>query len=234
MKKIITLLVPIFIFLGGYASASYYVEVAPANPSTAVWFQFDSNGNNAFDAGDDKTDWNDAWQKYLTYGHVSKLSLDFYDTQGGSYLFSTTGYCVDLKTGAGDDVADFQGLTGNQKKAAWLMDYSLTSPNHADTPTDNVALQLAIWGVLYGDGFNVLDGLNGNGSPGSDEIFALYSDYMNAVNSNEYTGDGYQILNFNNTQDMIVKTVPIPPAILLLGLGMVGITSVKRTGMVKV
>ena len=225
MNKIFILLVPIFLLLSGYVSASYYVETELANPAISVWFQFDSDGNNLFDKDSNNAVWGGdvGINEYLTYGYVSKFNLNFYDSKGGTFQYSTTGYCVDLKTNYGDGVAGLEDLTGNQKKAAWLLDYSANSLNHNDTPNDNIALQLAIWDVLYGDRFNMREGLT------SDEIYASYEDYITALDFNEYNGDDYQILTFNDTQDMIVKTVPLPPAILLMGLGLMGISSVRRT-----
>ncbi|MCP4117797.1 MAG: hypothetical protein GY737_20845 [Desulfobacteraceae bacterium] len=232
MNKILILVVTFYILLSGYASASYHVTVDPADPYGYAWFQFDSNGDTKFDLDDINTVEEPSWPTdYITYDSISKANLKIKDSLDGAIRFRTTGYCIDYYTPADNGFADLEELSGNQKKAAWLLEYSIDSDKHEDTPYDNIALQLAIWKVLYGDQLNMLDGLNRRANMNYDEIYASYIDYTTAVKGQEYNGTDYQILNFGDAQDMIIRTVPIPPAIVLMGLGLVGITSVRRNKM---
>ncbi len=124
MKKILTSLAFVLIFVGTLATANATViKIDGLYGYTDV--RFSSEGT-----------------EHYVYAGEFQLTLD--------EKYKSVGYCVDLFTNtyvpSGPYKAELEALTEKwQLQAAWLMEYS-----NAETTLEKAALQLAIWDVEYG------------------------------------------------------------------------------------
>ncbi|HPR02922.1 MAG TPA: PEP-CTERM sorting domain-containing protein [Deltaproteobacteria bacterium] len=124
MKKILTSLAFVLIFVGTLATANATViKIDGLYGYTDV--RFSSEGT-----------------EHYVYAGEFQLTLD--------EKYKTVGYCVDLLTNtdvpSGPFETELKALTEKwQLQAAWLMEYS-----NAETTLEKAALQLAIWDVEYG------------------------------------------------------------------------------------
>jgi hypothetical protein len=125
MKKILTSLAFVLIFLGTLATANAtLIKIDGLDGYTAVRFAYPEG------------------TEHYVYAGEFQLTLD--------EKYKTVGYCVDLLTNtdvpSGPFETELKALTEKwQLQAAWLMEYS-----NAETNEEKAALQLAIWDVEYG------------------------------------------------------------------------------------
>ena len=227
MKRIL-----IFLLLSGLLltihpafASTIVIELQPADVLTSflpTYFDFDYNQDGDF--LDDP--WTSDWRQEDYFGtYAGRFKLDINDT---GHQYTTYGFCVDLNTAYGNGDFVFTGLDtiNNGSKLAWLFD---TFGSSSNSKTQDAALQLAIWDVLY-DG-PVYDSvvLNSN-KYGTSDIYTQYESYMAGLNAaNDYSTDGlYKIARIDGKQDMIVRVVPEPATLLLFGLGLLGISAIGR------
>jgi len=125
MKKILTSLAFVLIFVGTLATANATViKIDGLDGYTAVRFSYPES------------------TEHYVYAGEFQLTLD--------EKYESVGYCVDLFTNtyipSGPFETELKALTEKwQMQAAWLMEYS-----KAETREEKAALQLAIWNVEYG------------------------------------------------------------------------------------
>lgn len=141
-------------------------------------------------------------------------------SDGEAYLISSgTGYSVPSGTPS--------FATDGLEKAGYLISLWQTDNN----PWQDAALQLAIWEALYGDNFEIYysSSFSSYWEPG--DILTYYNDYMSQLAAWDGTPvSGWSVMDFTNVtkQDMIVRAVPVPSALLFLWAGVLGISAVRR------
>jgi len=200
-----------------------------AGQACASWFnvQYNDNGNLFQDV------------TVLLNGNDIKTTagefvIDVYDSQTSSYR--TFGYCVELDQGASNGFAeliDFRTYSdknalefNNYNKAAWLIDQNRTT---AKTLVEKAGLQLAVWDAIYGDQLDI------NSAGNNPEIFNAYTSYFGQLTSwtnTPFNSEGFKIAeiisNGVSKQDLMVHSVPIPASLVLMSLGLAGISSARR------
>ena len=151
----------------------------------------------------------------------------------GNDQFETTGYCVDLEQGipSGPDLdvnlAQIQSQLWGLK-AAWLFD-EYNNQNQ-------VALQLAIWEVIYADRFEIVDVQNNLSD------YLLYLRSLPTSFSSQMAADlenAYDLTLHDSYQDLIVynptmnNPVPEPGTFVLFITGFVGLSGLLRKKIIK-
>jgi hypothetical protein len=119
-------------------------------------------------------------------------------------------------------------LTGNELKAAWLMKtyaptadwaYGLYNSHNYNYEETGIAVQNAIWFVTN-QTMNVTD----------TDVLALANYFVSTVGSNvssDYVRMNLLDLDGNPVQDLM-RPVPIPAAVWLLGTGLLGLFGIRR------
>jgi hypothetical protein len=94
--------------------------------------------------------------------------------------------------------------------------------------TRAAAFQLGIWEIVHEDG-NALDLSSGNfqatASPNGNAAINLAQSWLNNVNGQGTFADNLLLLDADGSQDQIVQppVVPVPPSVILGGIGLIGL-----------
>ncbi len=175
---------------------------------------------------------------------------EIYMTHDGQAIPFIT-YCLSLQYALEDDpiveVKDLSTLSspddpnvldGVGGKVAWLL--NSYAPG-VSSNTEGAALQLAIWELLYDEGFDFSDGLF-RVTSASAGILSQATEYFNSIGSKTSEAFWYDTTHsVNRRQELIgqdlggpkpefISTIPEPGSLLLLGsgLGVFGLAFIRR------
>lgn len=152
------------------------------------------------------------------------------------------GYCVEqgvsIWPGEAFVVTDYEDISGAFVNAAWLVHTYMPQMTEGH---QRAALQLAIWDVLYDADSALADGEIDeiyDIVPPSVQVYfdTIKADYDTNYDENDVLGQGYKIARLDRNdlltpfevQDILVRTVPEPGAMILFGFGLLGLSAVGR------
>lgn len=155
-------------------------------------------------------------------------------------------YCVDLLNNERDpqynvNVRSTDGLKTDQmvttpgaaQKAVWLFDTYAALAHGAADGSMAAGLQLAIWEVLYDNGLSLTGGSGFYVTSASTAAMAAGKGFLEALNApgTNYIGATaatWLDVASGQGQDQIIRTVPEPGTLLLLGTGLAGLAVRRR------